>query len=315
MSKLVALISEETGLSADDILRIIRSSPRRYKVFEIPKRSGGMREIAQPAREVKLLQRVLIDRVLSRLPVHESATAYQHGKSIAVNAALHLGNGPILKMDFRDFFPSIRAEDWLIYCRNAGVLESEDAEFSASILFRRARHEHLLKLSIGAPSSPMLSNVLLMSFDALVASEASKRRINYTRYADDMTFSGQRIGMLKDMVGVVNSTVKQIQHPKLTVNSDKTIFVTARHRRLVTGITLSNEGRASLGREKKRKLSAAVHHAALGKLNSSELLKLSGFLAFANVVEPSFIERLQKKYGNEVVQKIKHARRESRMDF
>jgi RNA-directed DNA polymerase len=313
MSKLVGLITAETGLAADDVLRLIRTAPRRYKVFQISKRSGGLREIAQPAREVKLLQRVLLDKVLSSLPVHDAAMAYRKGRSIATNAARHSGHGPILKMDFRDFFPSIRAEDWILYCRNAGVFDETDAALSAQILFRRAKHEHVLKLSIGAPSSPILSNILLTAFDTMVTAEASKRRIRYTRYADDLTFSGQRMGMLKDMIDVVQLTVRQIQRPKLTVNADKTTFVTAKHRRIVTGVTLANDGNLSLGREKKRLLSAAVHHAVQGKLNEVELLRLNGDLAFANVAEPAFLQRLYAKYGFEAVQTVKHARRLSKV--
>lgn len=311
MSRLINLIAVETGLSSDDISRLIRTAPKRYKVFKIPKRSGGEREIAQPAREIKLLQRVLLYKVLSSLPVHDAATAYRKGCSVQINASHHAGGGPILKMDFQDFFPSIRAEDWVLFCRNTQLFDDSDAELSAQILFRKAKHEHVLKLSIGAPSSPALSNVLLMPFDTMVASEAAKRNIKYTRYADDLTFSGQRIGMLKDMVDVVRLTARQIQRPRLTVNSEKTTFVTAKNRRVVTGVTLANDGTLSLGRDKKRRLSAAVHHAIQGKLNGVELLRLSGELAFANVAEPTFIHRLGVKYGFDAIQRIKHAPRSS----
>jgi RNA-directed DNA polymerase len=309
MSKLIDLIAAETGLAPDDIFRLVRSAPRRYKVFQIPKRSGGLREIAQPAREVKLLQRVLLNKVLASLPVHDAATAYRIGRSIATNAVRHSGHGPILKMDFRDFFPSIRADDWILYCRNARLFDESDAELSAQILFRKAKHEHILKLSIGAPSSPILSNILLVPFDTMISAEAAKRRIRFTRYADDLTFSGQRIGMLKDMVDVVQGTVRHMQRPKLTINSEKTAFVTAKYRRVVTGITLANDGSLSLGHERKRSLSAAVHHAVLGKLSADQVLKLSGDLAFANVAEPAFLDRLARKYGAETIQKLKHAPR------
>jgi RNA-directed DNA polymerase len=309
MSRLIPLITAETGLAEHDVIRLIRSAPRRYKVFKIPKRSGGEREIAQPAREIKLLQRVLLEKVLSALPVHDAAFAYRKGYSVSMNGSIHAGSGPILKMDFRDFFPSIRAEDWLLFCRNAGIFDEADAELSAHILFRRAKHEHILKLSIGAPSSPMLSNILLVPFDTTVASEAARRDIRYTRYADDLTFSGQRIGMLKDMTEVVKLAVRQLQRPKLVINSEKTTFVTAKHRRVVTGITLANDGSVGLGRQKRRLLFATVHHAIHGKLSSSEMLKLSGDLAWANVAEPSFLRKLERKYGFEWIQRIKHAPR------
>ncbi|WP_298257055.1 retron St85 family RNA-directed DNA polymerase [Bradyrhizobium sp.] len=309
MSKLIELITTETGLTREDVLRLIHTAPKRYKIFHIPKRSGGEREIAQPAREVKLIQRVLLDKILASLPVHDAAVAYRKGRSVATNASHHAGHGPILKMDFKDFFPSIRSEDWLLYCRNADLFGEVDAHLSALILFRRAKREQVLKLSIGAPSSPVLSNILLLPFDTMVALEAVRRGIKYTRYADDLTFSGQRIGMLKDMVDVVEHTVRHMPRPKLSVNSNKTVFVTAKHRRVVTGITLANNGSLSLGRQRKRLLSAAVHRAINGRLSPAELLRLSGDLAFANVAEPDFIVWLQKKYGIEGVQMIKHAPR------
>ena len=68
MSYLLDLFLRESGMPTDDLLRVIRTAPSRYKTFEIPKRSGGMREIAQPARELKQLQRLIVENVLSDLP-------------------------------------------------------------------------------------------------------------------------------------------------------------------------------------------------------------------------------------------------------
>src|SRR3954462_15230034 len=111
MSKLLSLLASETGLMPSDLTRLIQSAPCRYKVFYVPKRDGGLREIAQPARELKLLQRVMVAHVLAPLPVHDAARAYRKGISIRDNAKPHAGNGPVLKMDFEDFFPSIQSAD------------------------------------------------------------------------------------------------------------------------------------------------------------------------------------------------------------
>src|SRR5690349_9067277 len=151
------MLSAETGLVQHDLDRIIKTAPRRYKVFEIPKRNGGMREIAQPARELKLLQRVLVEKLLAQLPIHDAARAYRVGMSIRDNAAPHCGGGPILKMDFRDFFPSIRSTDWEAYCAEHNLLTPEDRKIASAIFFRRRKGERVLRLSIGAPSSPSLS--------------------------------------------------------------------------------------------------------------------------------------------------------------
>jgi RNA-directed DNA polymerase len=307
MSELLRLLSTETGLSVNDLTRVIVTAPRRYKVFEIPKRTGGTREIAQPAREVKLLQRVLTEHYLTNLPVHEAARAYRKGLSIFDNAEPHAGGSPILKMDFKDFFPSIRSTDWESYCDIHNVFEPGDRPRSSLILFRRLKHERLLKLSIGAPSSPALCNILLFDFDELISKEAERRGIRYTRYADDLTFSGQRIGMLKDMIKVVEQSIRTIRRPKLTINSEKTTFITASQRRAVTGIVLANNGLLSLGRDRKRLLSAQVHRASLHKMSPDGVRELAGQLAFANVVEPQFLEKLRTWYGADLIIKIQRS--------
>ena len=266
-----------------------------------------MREIAQPAREVKLLQRVLIKGVLSDLPVHEAAMAYRNGISVRDNASKHVGTSPILKMDFESFFPSIRSSDWERFCGRTGVLSSEDCRMSSRILFRRSKRERNLRLSIGAPSSPIISNVLLYNFDLKVSSEAQKRGIIFTRYADDLTFSGQRIGLLKDMERVVENVLREMREPRLNINNDKTTYVTTKNRRVVTGVTLTNNGSVSLGHDKKRLISAQVHHASLGKLSVSETKELAGQLAFFNVVEPTFILTLRRRYGDQVIDEVKRA--------
>ena len=138
MSELVSRLAARTGLSEWDVRRIMSSAPVRYKVYAIPKRSGGQRIISQPAREVKLLQRALSDVLLKDLPVHDAAMAYRNGRSIADNARRHAKSGPILKMDFKDFFPSIRGQDWVSYCRDTGCLtEVEDIHLSTLLLFSK----------------------------------------------------------------------------------------------------------------------------------------------------------------------------------
>jgi len=304
MSKIMDLLQARTGLLDNDLAKIVRTAPRRYKTFTVPKRSGGEREISQPARELKLLQRILMDEVLAELPVHESAKAYRKGVSIRDNAAMHSVTGPILKLDFKDFFPSIRSSDWISYCINSGILERVDAEVSAQIFFKRKKGERLLKLSIGAPSSPMLCNILMFGFDEFVKKEADRRKVNYSRYADDMTFSGQRIGILKDMIRVVEGGIRALGRPRLQLNRDKTVFVTPAVRRSVTGIVIANDGSIGLGRDRKRLISSQVHHASLGKMPREDVIRLAGILAFANVAEPSFLDWLRRKYGEKVIRGI-----------
>jgi hypothetical protein len=111
VSKLLQELSVDLALPQSAVEAILRSAPTRYKIFQIPKRRGGIRLIAQPARELKDIQRLLLERYLNVLPIHPAATAYVIGKNILSNAELHKDAKVLLKLDFKDFFLNIRPED------------------------------------------------------------------------------------------------------------------------------------------------------------------------------------------------------------
>ena len=305
MKKLLGLLSENTGLSESDLRKLILSAPDRYKVFYIEKRSGGWRKIAQPARPVKFLQRIFIDTILSHIPIHDSATAYRKNYSIRDNAIPHAGNGPILKLDFKDFFPSIKSADWRKYCYEFGILgDSDDVLLSEYLLFFREKGARDLRLSIGAPSSPMISNIIMSRFDELISDKIAAEKVTYTRYADDMTFSGPRTGHLVNVIKLVNATLREVEHPKLRLNHEKTTRITRKFHRTVTGLTLSNDGRVTIGREEKRRINAGVHNALHGTISDEMLTELAGRIAYANSVEPEFVEALRRRYGSDTVRLV-----------
>lgn len=305
MDKIVEALAVETGMDVALVARIMRSAPVRYKTYRIPKRTTGFREISQPAVEVKALQRGLIEILLRNLPMHHAATAYRAGMSIKDNAMRHAGNGPILKMDFKDFFPSIKPRDWSAYCKRTGVLsDSVDIHLTSLLLFQRPKGSSVLRLAIGAPSSPFLSNALMFDFDEAIAEAVAKDHVTYTRYADDLTFSAPRTGHLVNVEKIVRATILALQYPRLTVNDEKTTRVTRKYGRKVTGLTLTNDGKISIGHKRKRLIHAAVHHASLGKLSPASLGELKGLLGFANSAEPQFINTLRQRYGAALIQRI-----------
>ncbi|TYO63636.1 RNA-directed DNA polymerase [Bradyrhizobium hipponense] len=309
MSKLLPLLVAGTGLSEPDIIRIVSNAPLRYKSYRIPKRRGGNRTISQPARELKVLQRILTEEFLSKLPVHQSATAYRAGTSIKHNALAHALNGPILKFDFANFFPSIGARDWTVYCEREGLmLEARDIWISSNIFFHRWSRQGRLSLAIGAPSSPCLSNVLMNEFDEKIANAVASDQVTYTRYADDLAFSAKRTGYLNQVEKILRRTIKEIKFPNLTLNESKTILATKKYKRFVTGLTLTNDGKVSLGRERKRKIRAALKHYADDRLNIHEQAKLAGLISFAHDVERDFVLRMERTYGSELLQALKLVR-------
>ncbi|WP_290777588.1 retron St85 family RNA-directed DNA polymerase [Hoeflea sp.] len=302
MSNIVEALAIETGMDVDLVERIMRSAPVRYKTYRIPKRTKGFREISQPAVEVKALQRGLVENLLRNLPMHQAATAYRMDMSIKDNALRHAGDGPILKMDFKNFFPSIKPRDWSVYCEQTGVLiDPVDVRLTSLLLFQRPTGSSVSRLAIGAPSSPFLSNALMFEFDQVIADAVAKDHVAYTRYADDLTFSAPRTGHLVNVEKIVRTTLRALAYPKLTVNDDKTTRVTRKYGRKVTGLTLTNDGKVSIGHKRKRNIHAAVHHASLGKLSKESLGELKGLLGFANSAEPQFIGTLKEKYGAELI--------------
>lgn len=305
MDNLLQKLCIETGLRESIAHRIISTAPIRYKDFTIPKRNGGEREISQPSREVKLLQRALMTIVLEKIPVHEAATAYIKGSSTLSNALPHAGHGPILKLDFKDFFPSIRSDDWRNFCRTNSIFSNDDdINLSTNLLFRRKKGDRIGRLAIGAPSSPMLSNIMMYEFDRIVSEMVSKDHVIYTRYADDMTFSSRRTGFLVNVKNIVEEAISRIGSPKLALNKEKTLYVTPKFGRIVTGLTLGNNGTVGIGKKKKRIIHASVHGALHGKLDFKEMRALAGTLAYVNSVEPEFVHVLARRYGADIIRQI-----------
>jgi RNA-directed DNA polymerase len=306
MSKFLAKLGASLLLSEQELIDLIRSAPHRYKVYEIPKRKPGQfRVIAQPAKEVKGLQYWVMEHFLSTFPIHPAATAYREGKSIADNARPHRRGSFLLKLDFTDFFPSLTAHDFRRYIeKNRAGLEDSDIDALSRILFWKPKGTQRLCLSIGAPSSPLVSNLLLYDFDDRVTALCSKHDVTYTRYADDLSFSAAASANLAIVERFVTGLCKRTVSPRLTLNSEKLVRVSKKQARRITGLVITNDARVSLGRDKKRQIRAGVHHFVVGRLSKEESLKLKGMLAFVKSVEPRFLARLRKKYGAETIRQI-----------
>jgi len=137
----------------------------------------------------------------------------------------------------------------------------------------------------------------MFEFDSLVFRYCSEKNISYTRYADDLAFSMHDMKLRGEVLKKVQTVLASLEFPILKLNDRKTIFGSKAHRRLVTGLILTNEGTVSLGRDRKRRIRAQIHHLLQGKLSDEEKNHLRGMIAFARDVEPEFIERMENKYG------------------
>jgi RNA-directed DNA polymerase len=305
MSLLRELV-EEIGLSASEVQRIILTAPVRYKVYDIPKRDGiGWRTIAQPSRELKALQNYVLHRKLSKYPVHPNSMAYAQNRNIRQNAERHASSSSILKLDFQQFFPSIKVLDWERFARrvpNAEVNQN-DIRFYSLIMFwgQQKRSFTPRCLSIGAPTSPALSNILLFDLDVALSSEAERIGIVYTRYADDITISGPSIDLILAFEKIARRMVKALRSPKLIFNEEKRGLFKKGQRRLVTGLVITPAGGISVGRERKRLISSMLHRSSKELLDQIERSRLKGLLGFCVANEPNFLGRMRNKYGDQIV--------------
>lgn len=299
-------IALDVGLSEESVLEIIQDAPRRYKVYPIPKKGGGHRIIAQPARELKPIQRSIARSVLDKFPVHPSAMAYREGVSIADNAKTHAGSWPILKLDFEKFFNSISAAAWRRFLSSQTVvkLSRSDISLITKALFWGDGRKDPYCLSIGAPSSPLLSNVIMFEFDTNMYRFCEMHGIRYTRYADDITVSAKRFSGLHKFERHVRGYIARNKTPALIVNEEKRAIFSASERRLVTGLVLTPDGKVSLGRDRKREISSLIHRYQLDQLEEGQLGYLHGMLAFALSSERVFVTRMVSKYGNDTISSI-----------
>jgi len=296
-------LQEAIGLNDAELSRLIARSPYTYKVYTIPKKSGGVRTIAQPAKETKYLQYWLMSNFFGRLPVHSAAAAYKPGASVKGNALVHAGHAYISKFDFKGFFPSIKISDLVLHLAKhfSDVFSSTDLRRVARISCISPGGSGELCLSIGAPSSPVLSNSVMFEFDELVSCWCAEKGFSYTRYADDLTFSTSSKGISSSIEPMLLDVLARLAYPKIVLNSEKTIHVSKKHQRRVTGVVLNNEGSISIGREKKRLISVMIHKFSLGALPTEEVTILQGLLGFAKDIEPNFVDGMIKKYGLDVV--------------
>ena len=300
---LVKELTDNSNLELPQVMSILLDGSKKYKVYTIPKRTHGRRTIAHPAKPLKYLQRLFVD--LHPLPFHSNSVAYRKGYSIKNNAEFHKGNQYLLKMDLANYFNSLTTDVfWNEYNRNGIDLSFELSKSWIENLLFWQKNQNELVLSVRAPTSPMISNFCMFRFDEILTTHCLKNGISYTRYADDLTFTTNTKNTLFHLPDKVETFLKAIYGNVLSVNHQKTVFSSKAHNRHVTGLTITNEGFISLGRNRKRYIKHLVHYFLLNKLNKEDVLHLKGLLSFAKHVEPKFCETIDVKYGANTIQRV-----------
>jgi RNA-directed DNA polymerase len=285
------------ALPAPFLMKLAATASHRYKEYTIPKKAGGVRTIHHPARELKLVQGWLLQNVLMRLPVHDAATAYQPGSSIKRNAERHVGHNYLLRVDFRDFFPSLRGQDVLAVLEANRQRLADGDVTDADIAFIKLIVCRGNSLTIGAPTSPRLSNAIMFGFDESWSRRIATLDVAYTRYADDLYFSTNRPNILQGILQDLREHLRGGGPPALSINEDKTAFSSRKRRRLAAGLVLTSDRRISIGRHKKRVLKSLVWKLKRGELKPDEVASLRGWISYLRSVEPVFVVSLERKYA------------------
>jgi hypothetical protein len=150
----------------------------------------------------------------------------------------------------------------------------------------------------------MLSNIVMYEIDDKLSIKAKEQGVKYSRYADDITVSGKDIETVLEFEKFVRTIIRSTTSPKLTFNDEKRGLFTKGQCRMVTGLVLTPTHQISIGRERKRKISALLHRATLDQLDTEQKGVLKGLLGFCISTEVSFVERMRAKYGDGVVDSI-----------
>jgi retron-type reverse transcriptase len=239
-----------------------------YVRYVIPKRSGGERVILAPKRELKALQRKVLDGLVSRVPMAEVVHGFARGRSVVTNAQPHVGKRVVIKLDLKDFFPSItfpRVRGLFIALGYpfavATALALLCTEYDREAFDRDTKRYYISigqrHLVQGAPTSPGLANLIAWRLDHRLSGLAKSAGFSYTRYADDLTFSGDESAAVAHIL----STARHIiQDERFVVNAAKTRVANPNTRQIVTGLVV-NEA-LSTPRPLRRRLRAMLHNAS-----------------------------------------------------
>jgi retron-type reverse transcriptase len=262
------------------------SLDRMYREKKIPKRKHGFRMLEEPEPALKIVQRSILHTLLDHQPLHPACHGFRSEHSTVTNAEPHVGQFVVINLDLKNFFPSVTAKRVYGVLRQIGV-EGPLRRFLTDVL-TRARH-----LPQGGPASPMLANLVVRRLDSRLAGLAQALGARYTRYADDLTFSGPAA-----MVSALPFIRKIIAEEGFQVAPDKERIARAGARQEVTGLTVNTQ--VSVPRSIRRRLRAAVHAAANGcpphwQGSPLSLEALRGHLAYLNAVQPDTARKLKNQ--------------------
>ena len=282
----------DLGFSGKALYSVSNRVHKHYHPVKIPKGNGEFRQLYVPDDFLKSIQRSINDKLLCMEEISPYATAYRPGGSTKVNANPHIGKPVLLKLDIRHFF------DHLIYpiVKDKAFPAERYSEQNRVLLSLLC--VYMDALPQGAPTSPTISNIIMKEFDNVVGAWCSDNGIAYTRYCDDMTFSGDF-----DPRPVIRRVKFELKKMGLFLNDKKTVIVREGQKHSVTGIIVNE--RLSVPSEYKKQLRQEMYYCmkfglqshlnSIGCGDSKEkyILTLLGRINYVLSVEPQN-EQMQK---------------------
>lgn len=291
-------------LMADLMLKLGQPYTKEYIQFRIPKASGGTRLIEAPTEELKNLQRD-IARQLYALQIfpHNAAYAYTRGRCAYDAMVTHQRHNArwFLKIDIKDFFPSITKE--LIKTKMTDVypLNFLDEEY----------HDQLAEVAVnergvlpqGSPLSPVISNLVMLGFDLALSNKLRRfegQRYCYTRYADDILISCPYSFTINPIIALVRQLFLENGLP-FQINQDKLRYASNSGRNWNLGLMYNQDQQITIGTKRKRELHALVNNFMYAAVqcewwHKPETQELIGKLAYLKNIEPAYYRTLIQKY-------------------
>jgi hypothetical protein len=289
-----------------------------YTRFTIPKRGGGARVICAPKKQLRWVQRQVLDLILAKVSPHQAAHGFVPGRSTVTNAEKHRGAALLIKFDLTDFFPTIHYHRVVGLFASLGYFVGDgrfgtegDAKRVAPTLARLCCYApdpeawEGVVLPQGAPTSPAISNLVCRRLDARLDGLARRNKGVYTRYADDLTFSFKEAA---PDLGRFRWWVDQVCHQEgFFVNQAKYRVIRDSQRQLVTGIVVNDELR--IPREDRRRFRALLHNcrqhglASQARKRTDFAAYLRGFASYVHMVHPEegaeFLRQVEELLGPE----------------
>lgn len=298
----LSTLEKELGFSAKTLYAVSNDLAKHYRKAELSKPGGGVRRLTVPDDLLKSIQRSIAENLLIHASISPYATAYRYGGSTAKNASCHIGRKMVLKLDIKNFFDSI------LYSQVKDMVFPEDiySEPLRVLLTMLCYYKDFLPQ--GAPSSPAITNIIMADFDFAVGAWCASRNIHYTRYCDDMSFSGDF-----DAGEVIDFVSAQLKKKGLFLNPAKTKLQKSHCRQCITGIVVNKksgipvEYRRRLRQELYycKKFGVQSHLLRSGIEDDAEkyLLRLLGRVSHVLSISPG--SREMQEYKNWILNEIK----------